>query len=62
MVTKFRTLVGDGKTAIWICPALLSKHLNINDVHLLVVDVEKNTRQKLSFDWTEYWTLSGPLP
>jgi hypothetical protein len=58
MAIKFKDLVSDGKTALWICPALLSKHLNINDVHLLVVNVENNTKQKLSFHWTNFWTLS----
>jgi hypothetical protein len=58
MVAKFNDLVSDKNTAIWICPALLSKHLNINDVHLLVVNVEKNTKKKLSFDWLRGWKES----
>lgn len=44
--------------AIWICPNLRHKHVNIKDVHLITVD-RGNVKRKLTYDWNNYWTESA---
>jgi hypothetical protein len=46
-----------GLKALWICPAMSSKHVNINDVHLITVDKDFN-KLKYSYNWDNGWTES----
>jgi hypothetical protein len=45
--------------AIWICPAMQHKHVNIKDVYLMAVSAEGVIR-KLTYDWDSGWVAGEP--